>query len=45
MVIPVATLSAAAVPLILPGRDLALVIIVATVFFGLTVRSAMRARA
>ena len=45
MVIPVATLAAAAVPVILPGRDLALVIIVATVFFGLTVRSAMRARA
>ncbi|ADL01219.1 hypothetical protein [Brevundimonas subvibrioides] len=40
--IPAFMLLAAAVPVILPGRDFALLVIVCTVLFGLTVRSAMR---
>jgi hypothetical protein len=44
MVIPLLVLSFAALPVFLPGRDFALLIIVASVLFGLTVRSAMRVR-
>ena len=44
MVIPMVVLLFAAAPVILPGRDFALLVIVATVLFGLTVRSAMRVR-
>lgn len=44
MVIPLLVLTFAAVPVILPGRDVALLVIIATVLFGLTVRSAMRVR-
>ena len=42
--IPAFVLLSAAVPVILPGRDFALLVIVCTVLFGLTVRSAMRVR-
>lgn len=42
--IPLFILTSAAVPILLPGRDFALLVIVATVLFGLTVRSAMRVR-
>lgn len=38
MVIPVLVLTFAAVPVIVPGRDVALLVIIATVLFGLTVR-------
>jgi hypothetical protein len=44
VVIPLVILIFAAVPVFLPGRDFALLVIIATVFFGLTVRSAMRVR-
>ena len=44
MAIPLLVLSFAAAPVILPGQDFALLIIIATVLFGLTVRSAMRVR-
>lgn len=44
MTIPLLVLSFAAAPVILPGQDFALLIIIATVLFGLTVRSAMRVR-
>jgi len=44
MTIPLLVLLAAAAPVILPGRDFALLVIIATVLFGLTVRSAMRVR-
>lgn len=43
LLIPILVLIAAAAPVILPGRDFALLVIIATVLFGLTVRSAMRA--
>ncbi len=42
MAIPLLILTFAAVPVLLPGRDVALLVIIATVLFGLTVRSAMR---
>jgi hypothetical protein len=42
--IPAFVLLSAAVPVILTGRDFALLVIVCTVLFGLTVRSAMRVR-
>ncbi|AQR61992.1 hypothetical protein BZG35_10300 [Brevundimonas sp. LM2] len=42
--IPAFVLLSAAAPVILQGRDFALLVIVCTVFFGLTVRSAMRVR-
>lgn len=44
MVIPLIVLAFAAVPVFLPGRDFALLVIVATVLFGLTARSAMRVK-
>lgn len=44
MVIPVLVLTFSAVPVILPGQDVALLVIIGTVLFGLTVRSAMRVR-
>lgn len=44
MIIPMIVLVFAAVPVFLTGRDFALLVIIATVLFGLTVRSAMRVR-
>lgn len=42
--IPAFVLLAAGAPVVLPGRDFALLVIVCTVFFGLTVLSTMRVR-
>lgn len=44
MAIPALILGFAAVPVLLPGRDVALLVIIATVLFGLTARSAMRVK-
>ncbi len=44
MAIPLIVMTFAAVPVFLPGRDVALLVIIATVLFGLTVRSAMRVK-
>ena len=44
MIIPALVLTFSAVPVILPGQDVALLVIIGTVLFGLTVRSAMRVK-
>ena len=44
MAIPVLILAFAAVPVFLPGRDVALLVIIGTVLFGVTIRSAMRVK-
>ena len=44
MAIPVMILTFAFVPVLLPGRDVALLVIIGTVLFGVTIRSAMRVK-
>ena len=43
-ILPLVVLTAAAAPLLLPGVDMGLPVLIGAIFFGLTVRSAIRVR-